>query len=127
MFLQAKHPPVVKTDALENSVAIKQPVIEDRDLRFALRVKFSVDINLRLFRRRRACASFSYRLNCCFASLRLVNHDRVSISGFHTRRKISGESLCNSRAKIPHSRKTLLTEHSVRDPLRQLASALYVC
>src|SRR2546428_7152821 len=98
MFLQAKHPPVVKTDALENSVAIKQPVIEDRDLRFALRVKFSVDINLRLFGGRRACASFSYRLNCCFASLRLGNHDRGSISGFHKRRKTSGGSPCNIKA-----------------------------
>src|ERR1041385_8702720 len=87
MFLQSKHPPIVETNPLENSVAIKQSVIEDGNLRFALSMEFSVDINLWLFGSRHASAIFSYRLNCCFGWL--VNHDRISISGFHKRRKMS--------------------------------------
>jgi len=46
MFFEPEDTPVVKANALENSVAVKQTVIEDRDLRAGFRIEFSVDVNL---------------------------------------------------------------------------------
>jgi len=46
----AKNAAVVKTDALENAVAIKKTVIENRNLRVRRIEEFSVDVNLERFR-----------------------------------------------------------------------------
>ena len=45
VFLQAKDAAVVKTNAFENAVAVKQTVIEDRNFRVRFGKKFAVDVN----------------------------------------------------------------------------------
>ena len=47
MLLQPEDAAVVKTNAFENSIAIEQTVIEDRNLGVGLVEKFAVDVNLK--------------------------------------------------------------------------------
>jgi len=46
VLLEAEDPPVVKTNPLEDPVAVEQAVVEHRNLRVLFAVKFSVNIDL---------------------------------------------------------------------------------
>ena len=50
VFFHAKDAAIVKANAFENAVAVKQAVIEDRNLGVGLVEKFSVDVDLQRFR-----------------------------------------------------------------------------
>ena len=74
MFSQPENAPIIKTNPLENSVAVQQAVVEDRDFCVRLGVKFSVDVNLRFLNSHRggAPATLDCRFNYCVRS-RLMN------------------------------------------------------
>ena len=48
MFFEPEDKPIVKANALENSVAIKQTMIEDGNLRVRFGIKLPVDIDFRV-------------------------------------------------------------------------------
>src|ERR1051325_10456597 len=92
VLFQAKNATVVKAYALKNSIAVKQPVIENRNLCVCFRVKFPVDINLRFPDTRfRTRPTFYCRLDGLLCrthvSLWFVQHRRIS--GFHVTNKTS--------------------------------------
>src|SRR6266487_135664 len=102
MFLESEDAAVVKANTLENSVTVKQTVIENGYLRVRFRIELSVDINLGFFDAAcRARATLHRRFDCRLSS-RLVSfwfvYDR-RISGFHSYEKISGVSARNSSRK----------------------------
>src|SRR6266496_6566872 len=90
MFLESEDAAVVKANTLENSVTVKQTVIENGYLRVRFRIELSVDINLRFFDAGcRARATLHRRFDCRLSS-RLVSfwfvyHRRIS--GFHSYEK----------------------------------------
>src|SRR5437764_2848409 len=95
MFLQPKDTPVVKANAFENSIAIKQTMIQDRNLRVRFGIKLSVDIDFRILNARgRAWASFNRRFYYCLSSrlvsFRFVYHQRVT--GFHIMKNLGVSS-----------------------------------
>src|SRR5204863_916712 len=47
MFFKSEDSPVVKANSFEDSIAIKQTMIEHGNLRVSFRVEFSVDVDLR--------------------------------------------------------------------------------
>src|SRR5204863_1850918 len=66
MFLEPEDTPDVKANAIEDSIAVKQTVIQDRDLRVRFRIKFSIDVNFRFLDARRwTWATFNRRLDDC--------------------------------------------------------------
>src|SRR5437867_6840190 len=69
MFFKPKDASVVKANALENSIAVKQTVIEDRNFRARFRIKFSIDVNLRVLDAgRQAWTTFNRRFDYCISS-----------------------------------------------------------
>ena len=91
MFLEPEDTSIVKANALENSVAVKQTMIEDRNLRVSFGIKLPINVNLRVLDARRGGprATFNRGFNYCLGSrlvsFRLVQHQRVS--RFHNRNK----------------------------------------
>src|SRR5207244_13279547 len=92
MVSKPENTPIIKTNPLENSVAVQETVIEHGDLRVRFGVKFSVDVNLRVLDTH--CggpwATFDCRFNYCIRS-RLMTFRFVyyrSVSGFDNRKKI---------------------------------------
>src|SRR5207247_3104008 len=78
MFAKPENAPVVKANALENSVAVQQTMVEDGDLRVRFGVKFSVDVNLRFLHAQRSGpwatfnSGFTYRIRSRFFSFGFV-------------------------------------------------------
>src|ERR1700730_18027308 len=99
MFLQSEDSAVVKTNALKNSIAVKQAMIENRNLGVAFRIKFSVDVNLRFLRRGFRRGRFIRRRFYPLARFRLIHHRPASIRGFHNRWKNLRLSSRNSSNK----------------------------
>src|SRR6266550_8489546 len=90
MFLESEDAAVVKANTLENSVTVKQTVIENGYLRVRFRIELSVDINLRFFDAAcRARATLHRRFDCRLSSRLMsfwfVYHRRIS--GFHSYEK----------------------------------------
>src|SRR5947207_570893 len=84
MFFEAKDTSVVKANALENSIAVKQTMIQNRNLRVRFWIKFSVDVDFRVLNAcGRAGATFNRRFYYCLssgpASCRLVGKNDVRI------------------------------------------------
>ena len=74
MFLEPEDTPIVKANALENSIAVKQTVIEDRNLRVRFGIKFSVDVDFRVLNAcGRAGADLSIAGSTTASSSRLVS------------------------------------------------------
>src|SRR5262249_25850056 len=97
MSFQAEDVTVVETNAFENSVSVKQAVIEYGNFCLALSVEFSIDIDLRLLRRRRFIDCGFY----CFARFWLVHHRAADIRGVHMSWKHLDVSRRNSSGKMP--------------------------
>src|SRR6266480_4071170 len=74
MFTKPKNTPNIKTNPLENSVAVQEAVVEHGNFRVRFGVKFSVNVNPRVLdaNARGSWTTFNCRFNCCFRS-RLVN------------------------------------------------------
>src|SRR6266567_7960472 len=104
MFFEPKDTSIVKTNALENSIAVKQTMIEHRNLRVRFRVKFSVDINLRFLdtgcgaARTAFYRGFNYCISTRLVNFRFIQHRHIS--RFHNRNKSAGVYLRNSSYKM---------------------------
>src|SRR6266566_8136854 len=103
MLFEPEDTAVVKANALKNSIAIKQTMVENGYLCAGFRIEFSVDVNLRFLDAGcRARPTFNYRLDNCissrFVGFRFVYYRRIS--GLHNREKNLGGSLRNSRGKV---------------------------
>jgi len=74
MLSKPENPPIVKTNPLEDSVAVQETVVEDRDFSVRLGVKFSVNVNFRVLDSDcgRPWSTFNGRFNYCIRS-RLMN------------------------------------------------------
>ena len=81
MFFHPEDAAIVKANAFENAVAVKQAVIEDRDLGVGLVEEFSVDVNLKRFRRR------SFRRGGLLARNRVLSEASRRRRGFSVFRK----------------------------------------
>ncbi len=46
VLFESEDAALIKTDALEDAVAVKEAVVKDRDLGVSLRVEFSVDVDV---------------------------------------------------------------------------------
>src|SRR5207245_1575211 len=107
MFSKPENAPVVKANALENSVAVQQTMVEDGDLRVRFGVKFSVDVNLRFLHAQRSGPwatfnrGFNYRVRSRFVSFGFVSYR--CISSFHNRKKMFDVYSRNSSSKMNES------------------------
>src|SRR5205809_2201309 len=74
MFAKPKNTPIIKTNPLENSVAVQEAVVEHGNFRVRFGVTFSVNVNLRALDAHRggAWTTFNCRFNCRFCVM-LVN------------------------------------------------------
>ena len=73
MFLKPEDTPIIKANALEDSIAVKQTMVEDRNLRIRFRIKFSIDVDFRFLNAGcRAWATFNRRFHNCLGC-RLVS------------------------------------------------------
>jgi len=70
MLSKPENAPIVKTNPLEDSVAVQQTVVEDRDFSVCLGVKFSVNVNFRVLDSDCGMpwATFNRRFNYCIRS-----------------------------------------------------------
>src|ERR1041385_882043 len=108
VFLEAEHTAVVKSDAFEDSVAIKKSMVKDGDLRIRFRVEFSVDVNLRFpDAGRRSRPTFYCRFDRFFGralvSLWFFQHRRII--GFHVSNKTSNVWTRNSNRNRSEERR----------------------
>ena len=78
MLSKPENPPIVKTNPLEDSVAVQETMVEDRDFSVRLGVKFSVNVNFRVLNSDcgRPWATFNRRFNYCIRS-RFMNFGLV--------------------------------------------------
>ena len=78
MLSKPENPPIVKTNPLEDSVAVQETVVEDRDFSVRLGVKFSVNVNSRVLDSDcgRPWATFNRWFNYCIRS-RFMNSGLV--------------------------------------------------
>src|SRR6266513_3410489 len=74
MFAKPKNTPIIKTNPLENSVAVQEAVVEHGNFRVRCGVKFSVNVNPSVLVAHcgGAWTTFNCRFNCRFCG-RLVN------------------------------------------------------
>src|ERR1700738_471119 len=100
MLFQPENAAVVKTDSLENSVAVKQTVVENGNLRFSLGIKFSVDVDLRVLRPCSCRSRFIHRWFYCFTRFWFIQHRPTDIRSFHKRWKNLVVSTRNSSGKM---------------------------
>src|SRR5262245_55908458 len=103
VLFQSKNSAIIKTYALEYSIAVEQTVIEHRDLCVCFRIEFPVDVNFRFPDAGcRTRSTFYCRFNCFVrgtpVSLWFIQH--WGICGFHVSNKTSNVYARNSNRKI---------------------------
>src|SRR5215475_222747 len=103
VLFEAKHAAIVKTNTLEDSIAVEQTMIEHRNFCVCFRIEFPVDVNFRLSDAGcRTGSTFYCRFNCFLSrthvSLWFIQHRRIS--GFHVSNKTSNVYARNSNRKI---------------------------
>src|SRR5436309_5313079 len=101
MFFELEDAAVVKTDAFEYPVTVEQPVIEDRNLGFALRHKLTIQENRQSFLRLRAALARAFFVRgfnrVSNTAAWFVDYRRPAVAGCRSFRKHEKTSGCSAR------------------------------